>query len=84
MGITGYMIIRKCGIVLGANWYGKAATTLVVTTMTLHLLWYNINPIVSTITITLTAASILLSLALYAKRNFEYLLKGKTEETLAK
>ncbi len=75
MAITGYMIIRKCDVVLGADWYGKAATVVITSTMALHLFWINIDPTVSMITIVLSAAMILLALALYAKRNFEYLLK---------
>ena len=75
MAITGYMIIKKCDVVLGAHWYGKAATCVLSATMALHLLWHNINSVVSIITITLSAVMILLALALYAKRNFEYLLK---------
>ena len=75
MAITGYMIIQKCDIVLGAHWYGKAATVVLTITMALHLFWHNINPTLSAVTIILSAASILLALVLYANRNFGYLLK---------
>ena len=75
MAITGYMIIRKCDIVLGAEWYGKAATVVLTSTMALHLFWHSINPTVSLILIVFSSVSILLALGLYAKRNFGYLLK---------
>ena len=75
MAITGYMIIRRCNVVLGADWYGKAATVAITTTMALHLFWLNIDPIVSLVSIILSTVMILLALALYAKRNLEYLLK---------
>ena len=75
MAITGYMIIRKCDIVLGAEWYGKAATVVLTATMALHLFWHSINPTVSLILIVFSSVSILLALGLYAKRNFGYLLK---------
>lgn len=78
MAISGYMIVRKCDVVLGANWHGKAATVVLTATMALHLVWYNIDPTVSLILILLSAAFIALSLTLYAVRNFGYLL-GKTK-----
>lgn len=73
MAITGYMVIKKRDIVLGANWHGKLATVIMTVTMILHIVWHNILPIISTLTIIISAASVLLSLALYAKRNFAYL-----------
>ena len=75
MAITGYLIIQKCNVVLGAQWYGKAATVVLTITLILHLLWHNINPILSAILIVFSSASILLALVLYANRNFGYLLK---------
>ena len=78
MAITGYMVIKKCGIVMGANWHGKAATALLTAVMALHLVWHSIDPVTSAILISLCSAMILLSLVLYAKRNFGYLL-GKTK-----
>ncbi len=78
MAISGYMIVKKCDVVLGANWHGKLATVVLTATMALHLVWYNIDPTVSLIMILLSAAFIALSLTLYAIRNFGYLL-GKTK-----
>lgn len=74
MGITGYMIIKKCDIVLAAEWYGKAATVVLSAVMAIHLLWSNIPPIASNIIVISGIAMVLLSIILYAKRNFEYLL----------
>ena len=70
MAITGYMIIKKRNIVLGAEWYGKAATVMLSVVMILHLLWDGILPAVSNLIIILATAFILLSIILYAKRNF--------------
>ena len=78
MAITGYMIIRKCDVVLGAGWHGKAATVTLTVTMALHLLWHDINPTLSLVLIILCSLMILLSFTLYARRNFGYLL-GKTK-----
>lgn len=78
MAISGYMIVKKCDVVLGANWHGKVATVVLTATMALHLVWYNIDATVSLIFILLSTAFIALSLTLYAVRNFGYLL-GKTK-----
>lgn len=78
MAVSGYIVIKKCGVVLGANWHGKAATVLLSSTMALHLVWYNITPTVSTVLIILCSVMIIISLVLYAIRNFGYLL-GKTK-----
>jgi cardiolipin synthase len=74
MAITGYMIIKKCDVVLGAEWYGKAATVVLSAIMVLHLFWYNIDPIASIISIVLASGMIILALVLYAIRNLKYLL----------
>lgn len=79
MAISGWMVIKKCNIVLGAHWHGKAATVLLSVVMALHLVWHSINPIVSAILIALSTAMILLSLILYAKRNLGYLLGKNTK-----
>ena len=75
MAITGYMIVRKCGVVLGADWFGKLATVVVVLAMMLHLLWFNIPYAVSTASLMLSSGVILISLVLYAKRNFKYIIR---------
>ena len=77
MGISGYLIIKKRNIVLGANWYGKLATVLISTMMALHLFWHNINPTLSLITIIISSIAIILALVLYAIRNFGYLIDKK-------
>ena len=74
MAISGYLIIKKCDVVLGANWYGKVATVILTVTMALHLVWHSINPIISVIFILVSAAAIAFALVMYAIRNFGYLL----------
>ena len=79
MAISGYMIIKKCDVVLGAEWHGKAATVWLTITMALHLVWHDITPTLSIVMIVLSTALILLSLLLYAIRNIKYLC-GKVEK----
>ncbi len=78
MLITGYMVIRRRSIVLGADWHGKLATCMIAGMMGVHLFWHSINPTASLILILAAVASILLSLVLYAFRNFAYLLGKKS------
>lgn len=73
MAISGYVVIKKRDIVLGAEWHGKLATAWLTATMVLHLFWHEIAPLFSIIIIVISAALILLSLILYAFRNFGYI-----------
>ncbi|MBR5143648.1 MAG: CDP-alcohol phosphatidyltransferase family protein [Clostridia bacterium] len=73
MAISGYLVVKRCGVVLCAEWHGKMATVMVALTMVLHLLWYEIPVTISTVTIVLSSVSIVLSLVLYAVRNGSYL-----------
>ncbi len=76
MALSGFMVVRKCDVVLGANWHGKLATVLLTATMALHLFWYDIPEAVSIATIALSTAMIVLSLVLYAVRNLGYLMSN--------
>ncbi len=75
MALTGSLIIKKTGIVLGAEWHGKAATVLLTATMALHIFWYDIPFVPSAVSISLSALMILISLILYTVRNIGYLTK---------
>ena len=77
-GVTGLMMVRK-GVVLGANWHGKATTVLLYATMLVHLAWVNIWAVVSNILIGACTAMIILSGILYAIRNLKFLLSGVNE-----
>ncbi len=78
MALSGFMVVRKCDIVLGANWHGKVATVLLTAAMALHLFWYDIPEVVSLITIISCSAMIATSLVLYAIRNIGYLSTKKS------
>ncbi len=73
MSVTGIMLIRRTGEVLGAEWHGKAATVLLYAMMILHVLWYDIPAPLSVLTVCVCAAMIVLSLALYGVRNIRVL-----------
>lgn len=72
-GITSLLAIRKTGQVEGAVWHGKVTTALLYGTMAVHLLWYNIPPIVSVILICLCTGMMVISAVGYGIRNFRML-----------
>ena len=69
MGISGLMVVKKTGVVLGANWHGKAATVLLYAVMFLHVVWAGMPKALSDGAILACALMILLSFALYVVRN---------------
>lgn len=67
--ISGLLVIRRTGIVPGAEWHGKLTTLLLYGMMIVHVVWQEIPAWLSN---TLNGGCItmmLVSLALYAKRN---------------
>lgn len=74
-GITGLMMVRK-GMILGADWHGKATTVLLYGTVMVHLAWVNISAAASNILIGACTAMIILSGILYAIRNLRFLFSG--------
>lgn len=73
MAMSGLQVIRKTGVVPGANWHGKAATCLLYATMFLHIFWRELPAYVSTLSILACSAMVLLSFALYGIRNLKIL-----------
>ncbi len=68
-GVSGLIVIRKTGRVLGAVWHGKVTTLLLYAIMILHLVWKDMPFALSNTLIGITVAMMLLSMALYAVRN---------------
>lgn len=80
MGFSGLAVMRKTGVVLGADWHGKAATVLLYLMMSLHILWYDIPPLVSDVTIALCTLMVLISFLLYGIRNYNALRQGGSDD----
>lgn len=70
-GITSLLTIRKTGKVEGAVWHGKITTILLYAMMAVHLIWFNIPPIVSGVLIGISTGMMLLSAVGYGIRNFK-------------
>ena len=69
MGVSGFLVIRKTGVVLGAHWHGKATTVLLYVMMIFHVFWKDIPNIVSTGLIAICTVFIAVSFVLYGIRN---------------
>lgn len=78
MSVTGFLVIKKAGIVPSANWHGKLATCLLYTMMILHIFWYDIPATVSLALIIVCAAMVGVSFFLYGADNVR-VLKNKGE-----
>ncbi len=73
MAITGMVLMKKKGLVFGADWHGKAATVTLYATMFLHVFWSEMPEIVSCVMIVVSSLLIGLSFVLYGARNLKLL-----------
>ena len=79
MSVTGLLVIRRTGVVISADWHGKAATVLLYATMVIHIFWENISESQSALFIGATMVMIAISFFLYGKDNVNALKKEKAE-----
>lgn len=75
--IINLLAIKKTSVVMGAVWHGKLTTVLLYSMMIIHLIWYNIPLVVSNILIVVCTVMMLISAALYTKKNMKVLSKRK-------
>ena len=66
-------VIRKTGMVEGADWHGKATTVLLYLTIFLHLVWYEIPKQWSVLLTGVCTVMMLFSFILYGRRNWKLL-----------
>ena len=73
IGTTGLLMIRKTWEVIGADFHGKVATTLLYIMMILHIFWISIPAGISAATIGICLVSMIFTLFIYGKRNVKVL-----------
>lgn len=76
-GVAVLQYMKETGTVASADWHGKISTFLLYAMMLLHLVWYNIPPIVSLCTILVCTAMMILSFVLYMIRSLTPVVKAK-------
>lgn len=69
--ISGLIVIRRTGVVFGAEWHGKLTTLMLYGMMILHLIWQEIPLWVSNGFTISCIVMMLLSLILYGRRNLQ-------------
>lgn len=77
MLITGALMVRYSGKVLGADWHGKLTTCAIYAMMLVHIVWYNIPTHVSDILLLIVACIMIFSLTLYSMRNVKLIKEYK-------
>jgi len=74
MSVTGVLIMRRSGIVLGASWHGKAATCLLYGMILLHVFCNDIPTSLSITSAVACTLMIAVSFILYGIRNIQVLV----------
>ena len=75
-------VFRKTEEVHSAVWHGKANTVILYAIICLHIIWIEIPPIVSTLTILFSAVFMVFSFVLYMISCLRVLTKSKQSEAL--
>lgn len=78
MSVTGIMVIKRTGIVLGASWHGKAATCLLYAMILFHFIWYDVSRTASIFSTAVCTLMILVSFILYGIRNIKVLMESRS------
>lgn len=73
MGITGFYVVHKTGIVYSSRWHGKATTVLIYSTIMLHFLFPNIPKSIADILMIASICMMFISMRLYLKDNIKRL-----------
>lgn len=66
-------LFRKTEKIHGAVWHGKANTVILYAVICLHVIWVDINPVFSTISILFTSGFMIFSFILYTISVLKYL-----------
>ena len=68
-GVSGLIVIKRTGLVPGAEWHGKVTTLMLYSMMILHVVWQDIPRWTSNVLNGSCIIMMVVSLALYARRN---------------
>ena len=78
-GITGLLVMKQTGRVLGAAWHGKLSTVLLYVTLIVHVMWREIPYRTSLLLMGVCAVTLVLSMVLYAIRNVKAIREHSEE-----
>ena len=72
-----FIVFKETEVVDGAKWHGKLATVLVVSTVGVHLIWYDMGEVISTAIIAVCTLFMLFSWVLYTVDGLKLLKKNE-------
>ena len=72
-GIASLRAIKKTGVVKSAEWHGKVTTVTLFLMIVTHILWYDIPPAASYVSVGICIGVMLMSFVLYSFRHFSAL-----------
>lgn len=75
--VMNMITLKKAGFVVSAKWHGKLNTVLIYITMFVHIIWFNITPMVSNILIVICILVMILSSFLYTKSDVKAIKNEK-------
>lgn len=78
-GIASLRAIKKTGIVKSAEWHGKVTTVVMSLMIVIHILWYDIPPAASYVSVGICIGVMLMSFVLYSFRHLSS-LRGEPKE----
>ncbi len=80
MNVVGLVAAKKTGKIKGAMWHGKLNTVLFFVIMVVHLLWYNMPPVVSYVFVSISVTMMLISATIYTVDYVNMLKEAKNAE----
>ena len=72
-----FVVYKRTEVVEGAHWHGKAATCFVIAMVLSHIIWGNMDPMISFCIIGFTTVFLLFSGTLYTIEAFQIMKNGK-------
>lgn len=73
--VMNMITLEKAGFVVAAKWHGKLNTVLIYSMMFVHIVWFNIPPVVSNILVLVCIVMMLISSFLYTKSDVKAIKK---------
>lgn len=76
--VMNMLTLKKAGFVVAAVWHGKLNTVLIYSTMFIHIVWFNIPPMISNVLIIICIVMMLISSVLYTKSDVKAIKNEKS------
>lgn len=78
-GISGIVLTKRCQKIFCASWWGKVSAGTIYLTVVIHLIWSELNTVVSVVSVSITIAFMVFATVMYLIRN-NILIKQEEKE----